>query len=57
MYSVVYLRNHVGAYATVFRTDTLKTKVAKYCRAGWEVFVSTMTFDSYVEAKALAATL
>jgi hypothetical protein len=57
VYAVVHLRNGVGKFSVVMRTDTLQAKLRKYYSAGWKVFVATMLFDSYAAAKALAATL
>jgi hypothetical protein len=57
VYAVVYLRNGVGSFATVMKTDTLQAKLRKYFSAGWKVYVASMRINSYAAAKALAATL
>ena len=54
MYNVVLLVNGVGRFATVFRSDTLHEKVAKYTAAGWTAYVSRYAFDSYRFAKLAA---
>ena len=57
VYAVVHLRNGVGSFTTVFRADSLATKVKKYFSAGWTVYVGKTLFNDYSVAKAVAARL
>ena len=57
MYAVMYLRNGVGSFAMVMKSDTLQAKLRKYYTAGWKVYIATMLLNNYAAAKALAATL